>query len=95
MKETKNELQRNLGITRITVGPQKKCSLPRIASRITVTSTNDTITYTAAVSLVGLTALRQATMTTQLMLQILPQHLNKWKFRRFVGFIDVAAVCVH
>jgi len=66
-----------------------KRSLPGgIPDRVAIASTDNTISYAAAVPLI--------TMTTQLMLQILPQHLDEREFRRVIpGFIHIPAVCVY
>jgi len=73
----------------------KSSLLGGCGSGVAVASTDDTVTYAAAVALVRHAALSQAAVTTQLLLQILPQHLDKRKFRRFVRLINVTAIHVH
>lgn len=62
---------------------------------VSVTSADYTVTDASTVSLVRLIAPSQATMTTQLLLQILQKHLNKWKFWRLIRLINVTAVTVY
>ena len=62
---------------------------------ITIASADDTVTNASAVALVRHGATSEAAMSTQLLLQILSQHLDKRKLRRFIGLVNITAIHVH
>ena len=62
---------------------------------VAIAGADHTITYAAAVALVRHTTLRQAAVTTQLLLQVLSQHLDKRELRRLIRLVYITTVHIH